>query len=96
MHEPLADWDELDNTNATVPEKIVWGAQLDGRYQIEIQRIDNATASLCIFDHQDGMKELKCWDVTLSYGAMFGPDIDDVSQWMDMAADFVDNLNIKN
>lgn len=75
MHTPLADWDALDSKNFDIPKEIVWGAQLDNRYQIEIQRIDNATAS---------------------YGAMFGSDVDDVCQWMDMAADFVDSLNSKN
>jgi len=90
MPTPIAPW-EAQNTSQ-YPD-LVWYATLDGRYQIEVQRTGNRTANLCVFDHQDGDKELACWEVGLSYGAMFGPDVGDVAAWQDKVCEFVDGLS---
>ena len=89
MATPLAPWDGIEDFSH--PD-LVWQATLDGRYQIEVQRTGASTANLCIFDHQDGNKELACWPVGLSYGAMFGPDVSDVGAWQDKALEFIDAL----
>lgn len=86
--QPLADW---DNDQSSHPE-LVWWSRLDNRYQIEVHRKGERTAKLIIFDHNQNDEVLKTFDVGLSYGAIFGPDIDDVSTWQDMAVEFVDSL----
>lgn len=85
---PLASWDDEQSSH---PE-LVWWSRLDNKYQIEVHRKGERKARLFIFDHTDGDKVLKSFDVGLSYGAIFGPDIADVSVWQGMAANFVDSL----
>lgn len=98
---PLAkeDNDEQD-------PRLVWHSLFDGRYQVEVHRIGEAptmahvftatrpehvnNAFLHIFDRQNGDELLFSEEVGLSYGSLFGPDVDDVSAWQDRAALFVD------
>jgi hypothetical protein len=86
---PLQGWDE---TNIVQHPMHVWGAQLDSRYLIEVQRKDDSSAVVCIFDHQDGDKLLYSKDTVLAYGARFGPDAADVARWENECAEFVDSL----
>lgn len=67
----------------------VWEAKLDGRYQCEVNRIDDYTGRYTITDEESG-KVLYDNIVTLSYGAQFGPDVDDVCNWENIAMDIVD------
>ncbi|OGN10828.1 MAG: hypothetical protein A3B91_03520 [Candidatus Yanofskybacteria bacterium RIFCSPHIGHO2_02_FULL_41_29] len=85
---PLANWDDDQSSH---PE-LVWWSRLDNKYQIEVHRKGARVAKLVIFDHGDNDKMLKSFDVGLSYGAIFGPDTDDVSTWQAMAIEFVDSL----
>jgi hypothetical protein len=85
---PLANWDDEQSSH---PE-LVWWSRLDNKYQIEVHRKGERAARLVIFDHSNNDKMLKGFDVGLSYGAIFGPDIDDVSAWQDMAVNFIDSL----
>ena len=85
---PLADWNIEQSSNPN----LVWWSKLDNRYQIEIHRKTESMAELVIFDHADNNKVLKTFDVGLSYGAIIGPDIDDVATWQKMACEFVDSL----
>ena len=86
---PLADWDNEQSSNPN----LVWWSRLDNRYQIEVYRKGEHEAKLVIFDHTDNDKVLMSLDVGLSYGAIFGPDVDDVMYWQEMACNFVDSLN---
>lgn len=89
MLRPLVPWDS-DVAHAL----IVWRTKLDDRYLVEVQRdpTDGYKAQLVIFDHERNDEEIMCWDVGLSYGALFGPDVDDVSIWQDKVIDFVDTV----
>lgn len=86
---PLQGWDE---TNKVVHPMHVWGAQLDDRYLIEVQRKDQNTAVLCIFDHHDNDKLIFSKDTGLAYGAAYGPDVEDVGRWQEECAEYVDSL----
>ena len=90
MSQPLSPWDsDGDHPN------IVWRCKLDNRYLIEVQRTGERNAKLSVFDHERSDEEIASWDVELSYGAIFGPDVDDVSTWQEKVADFVDNTYSK-
>lgn len=94
MRKPLTAWDDTPRPQWNFEDcpDLVWGTVLDGRYQIEVQRIEHYRGELCVFDHQDGNRLLKSWTVGLSYGALFGPDVDDVNDWQERVLEFVDGL----
>lgn len=69
---------------------ILWEAKLDDTYQCKTERTSESTGILKI--EQDG-NILFEKAVTLSYGALFGPDIADVHEWEQICIDFVDGLN---
>lgn len=88
---PLANWDD----DKSLHPKLVWWSKLDGRYQVEVQRIGKGSESgyrgmLFVFDHQEENKKLLGEKVGLQYRAILGPDDQDVSDWQDRAAKFVD------
>ncbi len=58
----------------------IWGAQLDNRYDCKVTRINEAHGLLTVVDTTN-QKVLLSNEVTLSYGAQFGPDVDDVEDW---------------
>ena len=88
---PLANWDDDKSSHP----KLVWWSKLDKRYQVEVQRVGSGSESgyrgtLFVFDHQEDNKRLLSKEVGLSYQAIFGPDFQDVSDWQDKAAKFID------
>lgn len=85
---PLANWDDNDSKH----ERLVWWNRLDGKFQIEVQRISDYTGILVIFDHVNEDNVIHREDVGLAYGAIMGPDVDDVRKWEDKACDIVDAL----
>ncbi len=87
MSQPLLPWDSLENSHSN----LVWRSKMDKRYLIEIRRTGDYQGRLCIFDHIKNNREIASWDVNLSYGAMFGPDVADVDEWCEKIADFIDN-----
>ena len=88
MVKPIVPW----NADETFTHKdIVWHSKLDERYLIEVRRTGSHTANLFIFDHNDEDKELTSFEVTLFYGAQFGPDVADVTEWQEKVIDFIDN-----
>jgi hypothetical protein len=60
---------------------------LDGKYVVEIQRINHASY-LCLFEIGGRLLHVEPTNVAL--GAMFGPDVSDVAKWEERAADIVD------
>lgn len=65
----------------------IWSVTLDDRYIVTVDRTGDYTGELAI--HLDD-KELLREPVGLSYGALFGPDVDDVQTWQRRAIKFVD------
>ncbi len=92
MSRPLTDWEGRPPT----PASLVWRSKLDDRYLVEIQRVNESTGNLCIFDHEDDDTLIHKETVGLSYGAAFGPDAADVNTWAEAAIDVVDNPEKRN
>lgn len=85
MTTPITKW-----RDDSALDGVVWANDLDDRYLVEVQRIDDNSAKLVIFDHNDNDKVLLEEVVGLSYGAIFGPDVDDVATWQDRVVEFID------
>jgi hypothetical protein len=66
---------------------VVWTSALDGKYEVTVTRIDDYLAELTIAESN---RVLHRETVGLSYGATFGPDVADVSEWQRVAVEFVD------
>jgi hypothetical protein len=73
----------------TEDELIVWSSTLDGKYTVKVIRTALYRGELSI---ADGATVLHRESVTLSYDALFGPDMDDVASWHEAAIAFVDKL----
>jgi hypothetical protein len=70
---------------------IIWHATLDeDAYKCEVVRTGGYTGQLTVLDTRSNEFVLKK-DVGLSYGAQFGPDIGDISQWEEWIIEAVDN-----
>lgn len=67
--------------------QVVWKSELDGRYDVRVLRKSDYTGDLVV---SDGAEELHREEVTLSYGAIFGPDVADVAAWCDKACWVID------
>ena len=87
---PLLPWDSSDD----YPLNLVWKCRMDKRYILEVHRAgeDNYHGKLYIFDHNKNDLEIACWDVSLSYGAVHGADVEDQSEWCKKAEEFIDNV----
>ena len=72
---------------------IVWTSTLDGRYTVTITRTHTYQGELVI---SDGNQKLHQQTVGLMYGAIFGPDIDDVQSWQQIAMEIVDGRKSGN
>lgn len=62
----------------------VWEARLDNRYEARVDRLSPRTGRLFVIDTTNG-KTLVDRVVGLSYGAQYGPDVDDVDEWQRIA-----------
>jgi hypothetical protein len=67
----------------------VWTTRLDRRYTITVHWRGPYRGELSI---RDGATILHREPVGLMYGAIFGPDVEDVATWKEMAVRFVDGL----
>ena len=68
----------------------IWTSVLDGRYTVAVHRLGPYRGELTL---RDGNRLIHRRKVTLMYGAIFGPDVVDVSAWQDIATAVVDGLN---
>ena len=69
----------------------IWKNKVDNKYDVFVEsRGDGYSGDLVI---KDGDKELLRENVSISFGAGFGPDMEDVSIWEDRCVKFIDNLN---
>jgi hypothetical protein len=74
------------------PEAI-WTSTLDGRYAVTVTRLDKYCGELTIREHN---RLIHRHAVGLAYGALFGPDVDDVATWQQMAIEIVDGQQISD
>ena len=81
---PLASWDDATSSHAD----LVWWSRLDTRYQVEVQRRTRLSGTLCVFERSGVLVHSR--PVSLTFGAQFGPDIDDVWRWQRMAEAIAD------
>jgi hypothetical protein len=58
----------------------IWQATLDDRFDCRVTRINEAHGHLTVTDTTHN-KIVLDQEVTLAYGARFGPDVDDVADW---------------
>ena len=79
--------------NPTDNNQIVWWANIDENYSILVFRTGQNKGTTHLYEgflDQDKV-ELRSKNVTLSYDARFGPDINDVEQWKTWAINIIDN-----
>jgi hypothetical protein len=67
----------------------IWEAELDGKYKCTVTRMNKRGGTLRVEDTESG-KILLEQDVGLTYGAQFGPDIEDVEKWQSVCVAVVD------
>ncbi len=67
----------------------VWEAKLDDLYECSVERTDQYNGTLKI---EQGNAVLFEQAVTLSFGAVFGPDVSDLAAWQETCIEFVDGL----
>lgn len=93
MKTPLAKYNILENkVNYDQTDSIVWAGVLDKRFKIEVVRTDGYKANISIYDSEHNDIEIHTEQVGLAYGAMFGPDVEDVAQWQNLACKVVDSM----
>lgn len=73
----------------------IWHGQFDHRYNVDVYRKSGYEGTLKVSDTHKDNEILLEKDVTLAYGAQFGPDYGDVQLWCEIATNFVDRMNKK-
>jgi hypothetical protein len=71
--------------------QVIWETGLDGKYSCTVTRNSERMGQLRVRDKATGAVILDK-EVSLSYGAAFGPDVDDVMDWEDACIMAVDKL----
>lgn len=66
----------------------IWESTLDGKYLISVVRLSSMKGRLEIHDDSNLLFSEEVW---LSYGAAFGPDVEDVDEWRTKAVNFIDS-----
>jgi hypothetical protein len=72
-------------------EDVVWTSTLDDRYVVKVVRIAPYRGELSISEESEANQVLHKREVALMYNALFGPDVDDVSEWQQIAIEFADS-----
>jgi hypothetical protein len=72
--------------------EIIWGSGFDDQYDCKVERLTESRGRLTITVGED---EIYQEEVNLSYGAIFGPDVEDVYTWQTKIAYFIDNVHNK-
>ena len=95
MKTPLAHYKM--ETNSVVYENIydvVWAAILYFRFKVEVTRpgVNKSAGTLTVYDSFLYDAEIFSEDVTLSYGAPFGPDVIDIQIWQARVCEIVDTI----
>jgi len=69
---------------------LIWNSTLDSIYDCEVTRIDERTGLLKVINSESKSVLLEK-TVGLSYGSIFGPDVEDVAIWQELAVKAVDS-----
>jgi hypothetical protein len=69
----------------------IWENRLDDKYDVFVEQTSGYNGFLVILE---GDKELIREEVSISYGAKFGPDVADVAEWEQRCMDFIDELDV--
>ena len=78
-------------TEEQVDEKPVWEATVDDHtFHCKVVRTDDYAGTLIVTVTETG-EVLLTEQVTLSYQAMFGPDVSDVAEWQERSLGAIDN-----
>jgi len=88
---PICKFDITDNGVVQRIGNVVEARILDRRYCTEIVRDVAYAGTFRIFDGLDDFKLLHEEPTTVSYDAIYGPDIADVQEWENLGIDIVDN-----
>lgn len=74
-------------------DNLVWEATVDDNtWLVEVTRTGDYTGTLEVYRVSNDEK-IFSQDVGLSYGAVFGPDEDDVSYWEDIVIEAIDRAD---
>jgi len=60
---------------------IVWKAELDHTWDIKVYRTDDSYKGTLVMKNKETNQTVLNEEVSLSFGAMFGPDVSDVAVW---------------
>jgi hypothetical protein len=69
---------------------VIWESTLDNQFECKVLREEARVGVLIITDNTTG-EDIFTRPVSLSYGAQFGPDIDDVQLWQHLCVEAIDN-----
>lgn len=69
---------------------IVWKTELDRTWDIKVYRTENFYKGTLVMKHKQNDQIVFTKEVALSYGAMFGADVADVSEWQDICLKIAD------
>ena len=72
-------------------EDRIWESKLDDKWDCFVIRTSESTGQLIVSDNKDVILRE---NVSLAYGAVFGPDISDVVLWQDKCVDVVDKYQM--
>lgn len=71
-------------------EDTIWESTVDdGRYHASVVQQPGEKAHLVL---REGDEVLLDEVVSLAYGAIFGPDVDDVAQWQERVIEVIDSV----
>lgn len=72
-------------------EDVIWADAVDnGAWKAKVVRTSERAGELTVTESATG-RVVHRENVGLSYGAVFGPDIADVTQWQDTVINVIDN-----
>jgi len=85
---PMVAW----NAPAADHAIVIWWAQLDERYLVEVRRSlrDEHVGRLVMFDHCRGDVLVHDDAVLLRLGASYGPSVEDLEDWQGRAESWAD------
>lgn len=69
----------------------IWEAKLDKEFDCKVERLRERVGHLSV-TNTESKEVILDKDVDLSYGALFGPDVDDVAYWQDLCIEAVDEI----
>lgn len=79
----------------TPEHRIIWQSGIDnGAWRADVTGTeDTSIGVLRIYDGKTGEQRFE-QSVPLAYGAIFGPDVDDVYQWQKTILNWIDSQNL--